>query len=86
MAVASLMAVGHPCSYGFHDHGLRSVPVGRFLAVIGSSGLLEVAVRDGSAARTTGAKLGDKVIVFGASNSTVVERTIERTRVSKKRS
>lgn len=63
----------------------RSVPVGRFLAVVGSSGLLEVAVRDGSAARTTGAKLGDKVIVFGASSNTVVERTIERTRVSKKR-
>lgn len=63
----------------------RSVPAGRFLAVVGSSGLLEVAVRDGSAARTTGAKVGDKVIVFGSS-TTVVERTIERTRVSRKRS
>ena len=63
----------------------RSVPPGRFLAVVGSSGLLEVAVRDGSAARTTGAKLGDKVIVFGSSPTTIVERTIERTRISKKK-
>jgi len=63
----------------------RSVPAGRFLAVVGSSGLLEVAVRDGSAARTTGAKLGDKVIVFGSGAQTMVERTIERTRISKKK-
>jgi S-adenosylmethionine hydrolase len=63
----------------------RSVRARRFLAVVGSSGLLEFAVRDGSAARTTGPKLGYRVIVFGASPTTVVERTIERTRISKKK-
>jgi S-adenosylmethionine hydrolase len=64
----------------------RSVPVGRFLAVVGSSGLLEIAVRDGSAAKQASAKVGDPVIVFaGTSEKTRVEQTIERTRVSKKK-
>jgi S-adenosylmethionine hydrolase len=60
----------------------RSVPSGRFLSVMGSSGLLEVSVRDGSAARATGAKVGDPVIVFTV--ETTIENTIERTRISKK--
>jgi hypothetical protein len=63
----------------------RSVLARRSLAVVGRSGWLEVTVRDGSAARTTGPTLGYTVIVFGASPTTVVERTIERTRISKKK-
>jgi hypothetical protein len=61
----------------------RSARARRFLAVVGRFGLLEFAVRDGSAARTTGPTLGYTVIVFGASPTTVVERTLERTRISK---
>jgi hypothetical protein len=41
----------------------RAVPVNRPVAVIGSSGLLEIAVNGGSAARQFGLKIGDKVTV-----------------------
>ncbi|MGA2657354.1 MAG: SAM-dependent chlorinase/fluorinase [Verrucomicrobiota bacterium] len=40
-----------------------AVPVNRPVAVIGSSGLLEIAVNGGSAARQFGLKIGDKVTV-----------------------
>lgn len=36
------------------------------LAIIGSHGYLEVAVRNGSAASALGAQVGDKVVVRGA--------------------
>jgi len=39
------------------------VPPGKPLALIGSSGLLETAVRDGSAAQELGLKVGDEVVV-----------------------
>jgi hypothetical protein len=39
------------------------VPPGEPLALIGSSGLLEIAVRDGSAAKSLRLKVGDKVFV-----------------------
>ncbi|TMB85905.1 MAG: SAM-dependent chlorinase/fluorinase, partial [Chloroflexi bacterium] len=39
------------------------VPPGKPLALIGSSGLLEIAVRDGSAAQELGLKVGDEVVV-----------------------
>jgi S-adenosylmethionine hydrolase len=39
------------------------VAPGRPLALIGSSGLLEVAVRDGSAAQELGVRVGDEVAV-----------------------
>jgi len=39
------------------------VPPGEPLALIGSSGLLEIAVRDGSAAKTLKLKVGDEVFV-----------------------
>lgn len=39
------------------------VPPGKPLALIGSSGLLELAVRDGSAAEELGLKVGDEVVV-----------------------
>ena len=39
------------------------VPPGKPLALIGSSGLLEIAVRDGSAAAELGVKVGDEVSV-----------------------
>jgi hypothetical protein len=40
-----------------------AVPLNRPVAVIGSSGLLEIAVNGGSAARRCGLKIGDKVTV-----------------------
>jgi S-adenosyl-L-methionine hydrolase (adenosine-forming) len=39
------------------------VPPGEALALIGSSGLLEIAVRDGSAAKALRLKVGDEVVV-----------------------
>ena len=39
------------------------VPPGKPLALIGSSGLLEIAVRDGSAAETLKVRVGDEVVV-----------------------
>lgn len=45
-----------------HPH-FQAVPPGALLAVIGSSGLLEVAVRDGSATALTGAVRGNRVVV-----------------------
>ena len=53
---------------GGHDVGpLRrtyaDVPVGNPLALVGSSGLVEVAVRDGSAAQILGLRVGDAVEV-----------------------
>ncbi|MDE3089590.1 MAG: SAM-dependent chlorinase/fluorinase [Chloroflexota bacterium] len=42
-----------------------AVAVGDLLALIGSNGNLEVAVRDGSAARTLSARIGDEVTVTG---------------------
>ena len=59
----------------------RSVPSGGYLAVMGSAGLLEVSVRDGSAAKATGAKAGDPVIVFTGEGDRT--REIDRTRVSR---
>jgi S-adenosylmethionine hydrolase len=40
-----------------------AVPAKRPVAVIGSAGLLEIAVNGGSAARQLGLKIGDKVRV-----------------------
>jgi hypothetical protein len=40
--------------------------VGRYVALINSWGLLEIAVNQGDARRTSGAKVGDKVRVFVA--------------------
>jgi hypothetical protein len=42
-------------------HTYGDVPQGEPLALIGSSGLLEIAVRDGSAAQVLGLKVGDEV-------------------------
>ena len=39
------------------------VPPGEPIALIGSSGLLEIAIRDGSAAKTLRLKVGDEVVV-----------------------
>ena len=44
-------------------HLYGAVPVGRPVAVIGSSGLLEIAVHRGSAARKFGLKIGDRVVM-----------------------
>lgn len=44
-------------------HTYGDVAPGQPLALIGSSGLLEIAVREGSAADTLGIKVGDKVTV-----------------------
>lgn len=51
----------------------HAVAPGKLLAILGSAGLLEISVRDGSAAKATGAKVGDQVIVFTADS----DRTIE---------
>jgi S-adenosyl-L-methionine hydrolase (adenosine-forming) len=45
------------------DRTYADVPPGTALALIGSSGLLEIAVRDGSAAAQLGLKVGDVVTV-----------------------
>ena len=45
------------------DRTYADVPPGTPLALIGSSGLLEIAVRDGSAAQQLGLKVGDVVTV-----------------------
>lgn len=54
---------------GTHIGRLRKtywdVPPGKPLALIGSSGLLEIAVRDGSAARSLGISVGDAVRIEG---------------------
>jgi S-adenosylmethionine hydrolase len=39
------------------------VGVGELLALVGSSGHLEIAVRDGNAAEALGVRLGDEVLV-----------------------
>ncbi len=48
-----------------HPH-YQAVPPGSLLALVGSSGLLEVSTRDGSAAATLGARPGDPVLVVPA--------------------
>jgi len=57
-------------SFSVHNHKIGTlrrtyadVPPGEPLALIGSSGLLEIAVRDGSAARQLRLKVGDDVFV-----------------------
>jgi S-adenosyl-L-methionine hydrolase (adenosine-forming) len=42
------------------------VPPGSALALFGSAGLLEIAVRDGSAAKSLGLRMGDRVTLHGA--------------------
>jgi S-adenosylmethionine hydrolase len=41
----------------------QAVPPGELLALVGSSGLLEISVRDGSAAQATGAQRGSAVLI-----------------------
>ena len=50
-------------SIGLLRRTYHDVPPGQPLALIGSSGLLEIAVRDGSAADDLNLKVGDEVIV-----------------------
>lgn len=44
-------------------HAYAEVGVGELLALVGSSGHLEIAVRDGNAAEALGVRLGDEVLV-----------------------
>jgi S-adenosyl-L-methionine hydrolase (adenosine-forming) len=56
----------------FGDHRVKLVPFyaaaqpGELIALVGSSGLLELAVRDGSAAAVAGAQRGDAVELIGS--------------------
>jgi S-adenosyl-L-methionine hydrolase (adenosine-forming) len=43
------------------------VATGDIVALVGSSGLVEIAIRDGSAARVLGAKRGDQVVLWPSS-------------------
>jgi S-adenosyl-L-methionine hydrolase (adenosine-forming) len=63
--------VGHPGSgsvragrktFGVH-RTYSAVPRGKPVAVIGSSGLLEIAIRDGNAAKALGLRVGHEVVV-----------------------
>jgi S-adenosylmethionine hydrolase len=63
--------LGHPGA-GFIRAGKKSigvqrtygnVPKGKPLALIGSAGLLEIAIRDGNAAKTLGLRVGHEVII-----------------------
>lgn len=41
----------------------KDVPVGKFLAIVGCSGFIEIAINSGSAAQKTGLKVGDPISV-----------------------
>ena len=68
---ATTNIVGHPGSgrirAGRKTIGVQrtygNVPKGKPLALIGSAGLLEIAIRDGNAAKTLGLRVGHEVII-----------------------
>lgn len=65
---ASLLSQGHPITVGIKEHRIsglsRSYAEGEWLlAIIGSNNTLELSVRNGSAAHSLGAGVGEEVIV-----------------------
>ena len=52
----------------------QAVPQGQPLAVIGSSGLLEIAINGGSADRTLGLKIGDRIVLQSPTETVVTRR------------